>query len=172
MRALTAAPMGAPMNDLTNPPRTAIGDRAGPDWQQFPVNVYLDHRHRNWVIAEELDDVQFVAAAVVLVHRVRAEHIVRALAAVPMTPAARRRPEPGLPVADAETPSRSREICGWLGILAGAAVFVAALALPLDDPSLVVALVLAVRGGRMIADEATPVEPVVGSRHRVTPSAS
>ena len=38
----------------------------------------------------------------------------------------------------------------WLGILAGAAVFVAALAVPLDDPALVVALMLAVRGGRLI----------------------
>jgi hypothetical protein len=44
-------------------------------------------------------------------------------------------------------------------------------ALAPGDPALVVALVLAVRGGRMIADEATLVEPVVGSRHRVTPSA-
>jgi hypothetical protein len=35
-----------------------------------------------------------------------------------------------------------------LGILAGAAVFVAALAVPLDDPALVMALVIAVRGGR------------------------
>jgi len=42
---------------------------------------------------------------------------------------------------------------GWLGILADAAVFVAALAVPLDDPALLLALVLALRGGR------------VGSRH-------
>jgi hypothetical protein len=43
--------------------------------------------------------------------------------------------------------SRWRAACGWLGILAGAAVFVAALALWLDDPALVVALMLALRGG-------------------------
>lgn len=39
-----------------------------------------------------------------------------------------------------------------LGILAGAAVFVAALAVPLDDPALVVALMLCMRGGRLILD--------------------
>jgi hypothetical protein len=37
---------------------------------------------------------------------------------------------------------------GWLDIVAGAAVFVAALAVPLDGPALVVALMLAARGGR------------------------
>jgi hypothetical protein len=36
---------------------------------------------------------------------------------------------------------------GWLGIVAGAAVFVGALAVPLDDPALLPALVLALRGG-------------------------
>ena len=41
---------------------------------------------------------------------------------------------------------------GPLGILAAAAVFVTALAVPLDDPALVVALMLAVRGGRMTLD--------------------
>src|SRR5688572_27964915 len=35
---------------------------------------------------------------------------------------------------------------GWLDIVAGAAVFVAALAVPLDDPALAVALMLALRG--------------------------
>jgi hypothetical protein len=39
---------------------------------------------------------------------------------------------------------------GWLGIVAGAAVFVAALVLRLDDPALVMALVLGLRGGRLI----------------------
>ena len=46
---------------------------------------------------------------------------------------------------------------GWLGILAGAAVFVAALAVPLDDPALLLALVLALRGGQMVLD----MEPLV-----------
>jgi hypothetical protein len=46
-------------------------------------------------------------------------------------------------------PSRSRAARGWLGIIAGAAVFVAALAVPLDDPALVVAVMLALRGGRL-----------------------
>jgi hypothetical protein len=36
---------------------------------------------------------------------------------------------------------------GGLGILAGASVFVATLAVPLDDPALLLALVLALRGG-------------------------
>jgi hypothetical protein len=39
--------------------------------------------------------------------------------------------------------------CGCLGIVAGAAVLVGALAVPLDDPALVVALMLALRGGRL-----------------------
>jgi hypothetical protein len=37
--------------------------------------------------------------------------------------------------------TRWRVDCGWLGIMAGAAVFVSALAVPLDDPALIVALV-------------------------------
>jgi hypothetical protein len=41
---------------------------------------------------------------------------------------------------------------GWLGIVAGAAVFVAALAVPLDDPALVVALVIGLRASRKILD--------------------
>ena len=41
---------------------------------------------------------------------------------------------------------------GGLGIAAGAAVFVAALAVPLDDPALAVALMLGFRGGRLIPD--------------------
>jgi hypothetical protein len=48
--------------------------------------------------------------------------------------------------------SRWRDVRGWLVILAGAAVFVAALAVPLDDPALVVALMLALRGGRLALD--------------------
>jgi hypothetical protein len=36
----------------------------------------------------------------------------------------------------------------WLGILAGTTMFMAALAVPLDDPALVVALMLALRGSR------------------------
>ena len=39
---------------------------------------------------------------------------------------------------------------GWLGIVAGAAVFVAALAVPLDDAALVLALGLKLRGGLLI----------------------
>jgi hypothetical protein len=46
--------------------------------------------------------------------------------------------------------SRSRGISGWLGILTGGAMFAAALALPLDDPALVVALALAVRSSCII----------------------
>jgi hypothetical protein len=50
----------------------------------------------------------------------------------------------------AQTSSRWRDACGWLGIAAGAVVFVGALALLLDDPALVVALMLGLRGGRAI----------------------
>ena len=54
--------------------------------------------------------------------------------------------------------SRSRDLGGWLGILAGAAVFVAALAVPLDDAALLLALVLALRGGRLALDSETVIE--------------
>jgi hypothetical protein len=43
--------------------------------------------------------------------------------------------------------SRRRDVLGWLGIVAGATVFVAALAVPLDDAALVVALGLAGEAG-------------------------
>ena len=46
--------------------------------------------------------------------------------------------------------SRWRDIVGWLGILAGAAVLVAAVAVPVDDAALLLALVLMLRGGRNI----------------------
>ena len=133
---------GLLMNNLTNPPRNTIGDRAGPEWQQFAADTYLDQRHRNWVISEELGDVQFVPdARVVLVHRIRAEHVARALGAVdcvllleevvvaPLMPAPAPVRLPPPPAADparesqslaAETgTSRWRDIWGWLGIVAG-----------------------------------------------------
>ena len=43
-----------------------------------------------------------------------------------------------------------QDALGWLGILAGAAVFVAARAVPLDDPALVVAVAIVMWGGRLI----------------------
>ena len=125
------------------------------EWLEIATDVYLDQRHRNWVLAEELGDVVFIAARdVVLVHCERAEHIARALDVPPDVaqldviplPAVRQAREVGtLPSA------HWRAACGWLGIVAGAVVFVAALAVPLDDPALVVALTLAVRGGRLTA---------------------
>jgi hypothetical protein len=135
------------------------------DWLEFSTNTYLDHRHRNWVMAEELGDVVFVAQrGVVLVHRERAEHIARALrwrpeATVPerafalsTTPTRPLAPDIATatksPTVIVTAPSRWRTACGWLGILAGAAVFVAALAVGLDDPALVVAVMLALRGGQ------------------------
>jgi hypothetical protein len=48
---------------------------------------------------------------------------------------------PELPAPQAGANSRRRDLLGWLGILAGAAVFVAAL---------VVALAMGLRGGRLI----------------------
>jgi hypothetical protein len=50
------------------------------EWLAIATDAYLDHRHRNWVLAEEQGDVVFVMErGVVLVHRDRAEHIARAL---------------------------------------------------------------------------------------------
>ena len=131
-------------------------------WLTVPTNTYLDHRHRNWVIAEEMEDVRFVLErSVVLVHRDRAEHIARTLlgsrdvlvledalvlparTGVGLVRLPPRQPQPLF----IERRSRWRDILGWLGIVAGAAVFVAALAVPLDDPALLLALVLALRGG-------------------------
>jgi hypothetical protein len=135
------------------------------DWLEFSTNTYLDHRHRNWVMAEELGDVVFVAArGVILVDRDRAEHIARALGWRPevmvreqtfaLQAMTTTRP-PALGIATVKAPlvianasSRWRAACGWLGIAAGVAVFVGALAVPLDDPALVVALMLALRGGQ------------------------
>ena len=48
--------------------------------------------------------------------------------------------------------ARGRDIAGWLGILAGAAVFVAALTVPLEDPALLLASAIVVRGARLILD--------------------
>jgi hypothetical protein len=147
-------------------------------WLEFAADAYLDNRHRNWVLAEEVGDVVFVSArGVVLVHRERAEHVARALGArfevmslepfatlpapVPLrlpatpapAPAAQLQPQRQPLVAGAGI-SR-RDVLGWLGIVAGAAVLVGALAVPLDDPALVVALMLVLRGGRLIRDPGT-----------------
>jgi hypothetical protein len=135
------------------------------DWLEFSTDAYLDQRHRNWVLAEELGDVVFVAArGVALVHRERAEHIARALGWRPEAmvreqtialPASTTAP-PGIatatksPTVIVKANSRWRDACGWLGIVAGAVVFVGALAAPLDDPAMVMALALGLRGGRLI----------------------
>jgi hypothetical protein len=131
------------------------------EWREFAVDTYLDARHRNWTLAEEMGDVVFTTRGVVFVHRVRAEHIVRALGAatIPAPPmpapcvrvpattlAACRVPRPPAPCARITVPRR-RDLLGWLGIMAGAAVYVAALVLPLDDAALVMAMAAAVRGG-------------------------
>jgi hypothetical protein len=139
--------------------------RTWSEWLEFPVDVYLDARHRNWVLAEETGDVVFVAArGVVLVHRHRAEHVANALAAVARERITSPTPSPVLATPPATSTCRRaqaqtmtarsssgrRDVLAWLGIVAGAAVYVAALAFPLDDPALVVALMLMLRGGRLI----------------------
>jgi hypothetical protein len=153
------------------------------EWWQFAADVYLDHRHRNWTMTEETGAVRFIPIArVVLVHRTRARHIAEALGAGPeierlealVTLPAPARPEPGPlpppsavdPAGQAPTPAVTtrttrcwRDVVGWLGMVAGAAVFLAALAVPLDDPALVVALMLAVRSGRMILDGGPSTRP-------------
>jgi hypothetical protein len=144
-------------------------------WLEFAADAYLDERHRNWALAEELGDVIYVCArGVVLVHRERAEHIARVLGppregarlvqpVLLSAPEPVRLPAPPAPASASERQplvastgfSRHRDMLGWLGISAGAAVFVAALAVPLDDAALVMALALAVRGGRVIRDPGT-----------------
>lgn len=44
MRVPATAPTGAPMNNLTNPPRNAIGDRAGPRYRLKTFSVTLRAR--------------------------------------------------------------------------------------------------------------------------------
>jgi hypothetical protein len=132
------------------------------EWCEVAANRYQDQRHRNWELAEEFGDVVPVPErGVVLVHRVRAEHVARALGVYAETPTpqppARMRltrtsaPAP-LPVIETKATSRRRDLWGWLSILAGAAVFVAALTVPLGDPALVVALAMGLRGGRLVLD--------------------
>ena len=139
------------------------------EWCEVAADRYQDQRHRNWELAEEFGDVVPVPEhGVVLVHRVRAEHIARALGMYPEAPApapwptVRMRltrtsaPAP-MPVVETKATSRGRAVCGWLVIAAGAAVYVAALALSLDDAALLLALALTVRGERMIFDwDASP----------------
>ena len=94
----------------------------------------------------------------VFVHRERAEHIARALIgggdvlviedALALPPRSRvgvtrQSPPQPRPLITEPRSTRWRDIVGLLGIVAGAAVFVAALAVPLDDPTLFLALVLA-----------------------------
>ena len=125
-------------------------------WLKFPAAQYLDQRHPNWVLAEEFGDVIF-SGGVVFVHRARAEHIVRLLEAALALPASPcvggTRVTPPQPRPLVIKHSRlARDIVGWLGILAGAAVLVAAVAVPVDDAALLLALVLMLRGGRLALD--------------------
>jgi hypothetical protein len=53
--------------------------------------------------------------------------------------------------------------CGWLGIVAGAVVFAAALALRLNDAALLLTVALLVRGGRMIFERDASGEPAAAS---------
>jgi hypothetical protein len=139
------------------------------EWCEVPTNTYLDRRYPNWLLAEEFGDVVFVPArGVVLVHRERAEHIARELGIVAgdakvFAPPPRLQPAPlarpravaplrRVPLApiDSQSPSLWDDVRGWAGLVAGAVVFVTTLVVPLDDPALVVALLIGVRGGRVI----------------------
>jgi hypothetical protein len=146
-----------------------------------PADVYLDHQRLSWALAEQRGNIRCrTAADIVLVHHQRrAPHVAEALLggrdvvvldvvvlkealALP----ARTPPEPlHLPPSPTAGPSResralsagtrtsrSREIWGWLGLTAGVAVLVTALAVPLNDSGLALAAALVLRGGRMILD--------------------
>jgi hypothetical protein len=159
------------------------------DWERFSAEVYHERRYRNWIISEEMGDVRFLPeVGVVMVHRVRAEHIVRELLTngQPVRAPAPRRVSiatraPGPPVtaagrsADAipvsirqtaararaqearaqkATPiSRARIVTGSLGLGTAAGVFIAALAIRLDDSALLLALSLFLWAGRLILED-------------------
>jgi len=143
------------------------------DWERFAANVYQERRYRNWILSEEMGDVRFLpGVGVVMVHRVRAEHIVRELRATPMPLAAsapRACPITTRPVSQplalvpramapmsprAVAPlSRWRIITGSLGVGVATAVFAAALATWLDDAALLLALSLFLWGGRLILED-------------------
>ena len=159
------------MNDPTNPLRNAIGDRTAPQWWQIPADVYLDHRRLSWALAEERGDVRCRPTAdIVLVHRQRAPHVAEALLGgrdvvvleealalpartpplpvrLPPSPAAGPARKSQSLAADTRT-TRLRGIWGSLDIMAGVAVLVAALLVPLDDAGLALAAALVLRGGR------------------------
>jgi hypothetical protein len=133
-------------------------------WLKFPAAQYLDQRHPNWVLAEEFGDVIF-SGGVVFVHRARAEHIVRTLLgarevllleAALALPArtgvggTRVTPPQPRPLVMKRRGTRWRDIVDWLGILAGAGVLVASLAVPLDDAAYAVTLALWLRGLRTV----------------------
>jgi hypothetical protein len=138
--------------------------RTWSEWLEFPVDVYLDARHPNWVLSEEMGDVVFVSGrGVVLVHRHRAEHVANTLAPVaghrtftppPPAPSRVRATAPAAATcrttqdqtATARSSSGRRDVLACLGIVAGAAVYVAALTVPLDDAGLLLALMLKLRG--------------------------
>jgi hypothetical protein len=148
------------------------------DWERFAADVYHERRYRNWTLSEEMGDVRFLPeVGVVMVHRIRAEHIVRELRPLVVSrpvvaPSPRRlpvatrpqrvsppivvmwrAPTPTPPRAVAP-PSRWRIFTGWLGLGTATAVFVAALAVQLDDATLLLALSLFLWGGRLILDDA------------------
>jgi hypothetical protein len=143
------------------------------DWQRFPTNVYLDRRYRNWIISEELGDVRFLPeVGIVMVHRVRAEHIVRELLANPrpggvsaprrlsMTTRVVNQPRALLHPAVAPKPAPAvapvrpwRIFSGWLGLGMATGVFVAALVTRLDDAALLLALSLFLWGARRILED-------------------
>jgi hypothetical protein len=126
------------------------------EWCAFAADAYFRERHPNWLLAEEFGDVIFFGA-VVFVHRARAEHIVRLLEAALALPARTGVGGTGVTPSQLQSLVARRSLCwrdlwGWLGIVAGAAVFVAALAVPLNDAALLLALGLKLRGGRLILD--------------------
>jgi hypothetical protein len=88
---------------------THLSQRRTTNWFEISTNTNLDRRHRNWLLAEEVGDVVFVAArGVVLVHPERAEHIVRELGGAVQQPVAWASPptEPRAPGAPPGGPTK------------------------------------------------------------------
>jgi hypothetical protein len=63
--SLNASSRGSSANGASMDHRTDLtaSIRSASEWYEFLTNTYLDQRHRNWALSEEMGDVIFVGRA-------------------------------------------------------------------------------------------------------------